>query len=348
MKTNIRLIFTLDYEIHGNGDGSPYKLMIEPTIRLLNLFDKYNAKVTIFADVAEILCFKSYYEETGEDRFHYKEIISQLQDAIKRGHDVQLHIHSSYFGAKFNGTKWEQKWENYNLAALSYDEINLIIKTTKKFIEDTLKQVDPNYRCDAFRAANWSMMPTYNIYNALVSNEIKIDSSVYKWGRQFGRVDYNYMDAYSNIFPYKANSNNINLKDDNGQLVEFPIYTEFRHFWHFISLMRIFRMIRSRFHSDKGQRKISEESKDYKRLTLKSFLRRNPWKLDFNQASAGQLINTLEKIIIKYADKSDSIPVVCIGHSKSFLRYNEKRIERFLRFAKDHKCINFSLFNYQE
>ena len=64
----MNLIFTLDYEIHGNGDGSPYELMVEPTYRLMDLLEKYNGKLTILADVAEILCFKRYYEETGEDK----------------------------------------------------------------------------------------------------------------------------------------------------------------------------------------------------------------------------------------------------------------------------------------
>ena len=54
----LRIIFTLDYEIHGNGDGSPLALMVEPTNRLFNLFDEYGAKLTIMADVAEILKFK--------------------------------------------------------------------------------------------------------------------------------------------------------------------------------------------------------------------------------------------------------------------------------------------------
>ena len=48
----VRVIFTLDYEIHGNGEGCPYELMVEPTARLLRLFDAYGAKLTIMADIA--------------------------------------------------------------------------------------------------------------------------------------------------------------------------------------------------------------------------------------------------------------------------------------------------------
>jgi hypothetical protein len=38
-KSYSNLIFTLDYEIHGNGDGSPYQLMVEPTYRLMSLME---------------------------------------------------------------------------------------------------------------------------------------------------------------------------------------------------------------------------------------------------------------------------------------------------------------------
>ena len=65
-----RLHFTLDYEIHGNGDGNPCNLMVEPTGRLMELLEKYGQKLTIMADVAEILAFKRYRSETGKDDFH--------------------------------------------------------------------------------------------------------------------------------------------------------------------------------------------------------------------------------------------------------------------------------------
>ena len=68
--TMLKTIFTLDYEIHGNGDGSPVALMVEPSRRLLDMFDSFEAKVTIMAEVGEILRFKRHAIETGSDDFH--------------------------------------------------------------------------------------------------------------------------------------------------------------------------------------------------------------------------------------------------------------------------------------
>jgi len=344
--TRYNLIFTLDYEIHGNGDGSPFNLMIEPTYKLLNLLERYDAKLTIFADVAEILKFKEYYEETGTDLFEYKKIVVQLQEAVKRGHDVQLHIHSSYFQAGFDGKSWIQYWPEYNMASLKYDRINEMVRTSKCFLEEILKPIRSDYNCYVFRAANWSMMPTSDIYKALVDNDIIIDTSVYKGGQQNGNVDYNYTSAFSHLYSYKANASDINIQDENGSLTEFPIYTEMRYFWSFITLIRVFRMIRAKFHKHQSNpnQLLNSQVVNSNRFSLNSFLRKSPWKLDFNQASGRQLINALKRIKAEKKNERNSIDIVLIGHSKTFIPYNEKTLEKFLYWTNKQNDISSSIF----
>ncbi len=340
----LNLIFTLDYEIHGNGDGSPYDLMIEPTYRLLDLLEKYNTKLTIMADVAEILCFKEYYEKIGTDLFAYKKIVIQLQDAIKRGHDVQLHIHSSYFKARFDGKSWTQYWPEYNMASLQYERINEMIKVSKYFLEDILKPIKSDYSCFAFRAANWSMMPTQTIYKTLVENGILLDTSVYKGGQQKGNVDYDYSNAYSHLYSYRASESDINNQDKNGFLTEFPIYTEMRYFWSFLTPVRAFRMVRAKFHKHQFNPEASMTKEYSKGLSWKSFFKKSPWKLDFNQASGKQLINALKRIRKQTRTENSTIDIVLIGHSKTFISYNEKTLEKFLYWVDKQYDISSSIF----
>lgn len=339
------LHFTLDYEIHGNGDGNPRNLMVEPTGRLMGLLEKYGQKLTIMADAAEILAFKRYYSETGRDDFHVAEIESQLQDAIRRGHDVQLHVHSSWFNARWNGKKWDQDIEEYNMAALAPDRIDDMVGRCVSYLQDLLTPVKPDYKVWLFRAANWSMMPTENLYNTLLKHGITADTSVYKGGIQGGNVSYDYSDAYHCLLSYPADALNINHLAPAGQsgvITEYPIYTEMRPFWSFISPIRIFRMVRAKFHKHK-QSKSSVESKDSeinksdnRSLSLKAFFRKSPWKLDFNQATGSQLIAAMKRIKGMKVEGRDVVDVILIGHSKSFLPYNGKTLERFLRwFVKD-------------
>lgn len=343
MKYN--LIFTLDYEIHGNGDGDPWKLMVEPTGRLMALLEKYDRKLTIMADVAEILAFKRHFAKTGKDDFHVAEIESQLQDAIKRGHDVQLHVHSSWFNAKWDGKSWDQCIDEYNMAALPVERIDQMVGQCVGYLHDLLRRVKPDYKVWLFRAANWSMMPTESIYQVLLKHGITADTSVYKGGIQGGNVSYDYSEAYDCLLRYPADARNINHlapSSQTGTITEYPIYTEMRPFWSFVSPIRIFRMVRAKFHRHKhstasqGSKGSDINKSDNRHLSIKSFFRKSPWKMDFNQATGKQLIAAARRIKGTRVEDRDVVDVTLIGHSKSFLPYNETTLEEFLKWAKNN------------
>ena len=337
------LHFTLDYEVHGNGDGDPWKLMVEPTTRLMDLLEKYGQRLTIMADVAEILAFKRFFLETGRDDFHVTEIESQLQEAIRRGHDVQLHIHSSWFNAKWDGKRWDQCIEEYNMAALPKDRIEDMVGQCVKYLNDILIPIKPDYKVWLFRAANWSMMPTENIYQVLLKYGITADTSVYKGGVQGGNVSYDYREAHHNLLSYPADAHNINFLAPKGQLAiitEYPIYTEMRPFWSFVSPIRVFRMIRAKFHKHKKNIHASVndniEKNDNRSIRVKSIFKKSPWKLDFNQATGRQLIAAVKRIKkIKILDR-DTVDVTLIGHAKTFLKYNERTLEPFLKWTESN------------
>ena len=335
-----KLYYTLDYEIHGNGDGNSKDLIVEPTYRLMDMLERYHQRLTIMADVAEILCFKRYWENTGRDEFHVQEIEQQLCDAIRRGHDVQLHIHSSYFYAQWNGTHFDQCIEEYNMAALSYERISEMVGSSVEYLENLLRPIKSDYRVWLFRAANWSMMPTPTLYRVLVEHGITYDTSVYKGGCQGGNVCYDYRNAHDNLLSYKASSEDINLYDANGFLIEMPIYTEMHPFWSFISPIRIFRMVRAKFHKHKDNQQKSSittniDKNDNRKLSLRSFFVKSPLKMDFNQVNGRGLIRMMKNIMRRAERENLShVDVVLIGHSKTFVPYNEKTLRPFLEWVE--------------
>jgi len=339
--TNYNLYFTLDYEIHGNGDGNPLELMVEPTYRLMTLLEKYHQRVTIMADVAEILCFKRYMAETGHDDYHVTEIETQLREAIRRGHDVQLHVHSSYFKAQYKDGAFDQCIDEYNMAALPFERIDEMVGECITYLQNLLRPVKPDYKVWLFRAANWSMMPTENLYIVLVKHGITHDTSVYKGGVQGGNVSYDYREAYDNLFAYPASMTNINEQDEDGELMEMPIYTEMRPFWDFVTPMRLFRMIRAKFHrhkksSVKTSESASADKNDNRHVSLKSFFRLSPLKMDFNQVDSRGLKRMMKNVISRaesQKSKEGKVDVVLIGHSKTFVPYNEKTLEPFLKWV---------------
>lgn len=329
MKYNLH--FTLDYEIHGNGDGDPMSLMVEPTYRLMNLLERYGQRVTIMADVAEIMAFKRVPEWADK----VAAIEHQLGEAIRRGHDVQLHIHSSYFKSQWDGHHFDQCIDEYNMAALPIERIDEMVGESVRYLENLLRPIQPDYKVWLFRAANWSMMPTENLYKVLVRHGITHDTSVYKGGCQGGNVSYDYREAYDNLVSYPASSKDINRYDAEGQIVEMPIYTEMRPFWAFVSPIRMFRMVRAKFHKHKHaavQTAVSVQANkgDNRKLSIKSFFRLSPLKMDFNQVSGRGLIRMMKNI----ERRCDAADVVLIGHAKTFVPYNERTLEPFLKWVE--------------
>ncbi len=337
----LNAIFTLDYEIHGNGEGNPAELMIEPTYRLMDCLEDYGAKLTIMADVAEILRFKEYWEQTGRDDFHYQAIADQLRQAIERGHDVQLHLHASYFKATFNGSRWEQNWSEYNFAGLPLDRLNEIIRIGKDYLEILLKPVRPEYECVAFRAANWAVSPSLNVVRALIANGIYLDTSVFKYGHRSGLVSFDYTSAHSELIPWPVLEEDICQKDEAGELVEVPIYCEKRWLGAFLTLNRVYRVWNSRKHpigdgpaNMNGDRPATGLADKIKRK-LSIALRVHPWKADFNQCSGRQLISAIGRSARRYdSEGRKNLPFVLIGHSKLFTRINELSLRPFLRFVR--------------
>jgi len=355
---SFRVLFTSDHEIHGSGQGDPLKLIVEPTDRMLRQFDRYGAKLTIFADVAEILRFREYEVAHGRDLFHYREIVEQLERAVATGHDVQLHLHSGYFNAKHVDGHWEQDYSEYDLANLPFERVSGMIREGKAFLEETLRKVKPDYRCFAFRAANWSMHPSHNISRALLENGFSIDSSVFKHGRYTAPILFDYRYAWSDLLPWPTSQEDVCLRDPKGALFEFPIYCELKPLWVFLTANRVYRVIEQKLNplpdviTPPPAAGSTEGPANGRRGLLGKLerlagfaLRRHPWKMDFNQCTGRQLIAGLRNAERKYGHLDRPLPFVLIGHSKTFTRYNERILRPFLEYvAKGGEKLQFGVF----
>jgi hypothetical protein len=339
----LNVLFTLDYEIHGNGQGSPRDLMLEPTARMLRQFDRHGAKLTVMADVGEILRFRRHAEETGRDDFAYGQIAEQLELAVRTGHDVQLHVHPSYFNAELVDGRWQLDYSEYDLAGLGAERIDEIVRMGKTFLEQLLQPVDPTYACLASRSANWSMQPSADLVAALARNGIRIDTSVFKYGRRAGLVRFDYRHAHSALVPWRIDPADVCRASPRGELLEIPIYAENRRLHRFASATRVQRALQTRRHPVPGSVPANGNGAGATlsagaraRRAVKLLAGRHAWKLDFNQCSARQLIAGLERARRRYDRPGRTLPVVLIGHSKLFTERNERLLEPFLEHVSGH------------
>jgi hypothetical protein len=339
-RARFRILFTLDYEIHGNGYGCPRKLMVEPTRRLLAQLDRHGARLTVMADVAEILRFERHRDETGRDEFGFEDVRRQLEDAVREGHDVQLHIHPSYYKSRYDSGHLVQDYSAYDLARLPAAQLSAMVREGKGWLERLLTPVDPTYRCIAFRAANWSMNPSRNVVRALVENGIAIDCSVFKYGRRAGMVHFDYASAHSDLVPWPVDVEDVCRRDPAGQVLEFPIYCESQPIWRFLTANRVFRAVQGRLNplpiDDSGHG--LRGGLGGRLASLRSLLlAKHAWKADFNQCTGRQLVGALRRIERCHGGCSGELPVVLIGHSKLFNALNERSLEPFLAFVGAHR-----------
>lgn len=129
-----------------------------------------------------------------------------------------------------------------------------------------------------------------------------------------------------------------------------------RPFYDFISPIRVFRMLRAKFHkhkhstsipqqtlsgtpqqvSDTTQQAVSDKN-DNRKLTIRSFFVKSPLKMDFNQLRSHQLIRMMQHIQSRMVnEQKKDVSVILIGHSKTFIPYNETTLRPFLQWLEKH------------
>src|ERR1700712_4517023 len=94
---NLKLLLTFDHELPLGGVRTSYKeAMFDPTYRLFELAGTLKVPVVLFTDV---LCGIRYKE--WDNSSFYTPYVKQLQNAILKHHDVQLHLHPHWLTTSF-------------------------------------------------------------------------------------------------------------------------------------------------------------------------------------------------------------------------------------------------------
>lgn len=329
----IGLSLTFDYEIYGDGNGSPEELMIAPTNKFIQICEDFDVKATLFVEVAELMKMKqaTYYQKEL-----YK-IEEQLKNLHERGHDIQLHIHPWWLKAEFNNGKWEMDYKLISLCHLNRKDALRYVQICKQYLTDLLGPCKRKYSCCAYRAGFWSMQPTESIFDALVEAEINIDSSVYKWGTlDTELLKFDYLNAYSNIFPWFFRRENVNEREQNicteNKCLEIPIYAEQQRGLSFLSKKRL--SLIPKVKSVVNDCCSNSKSRSYLNTILSKlnlFWKFRAKKLDFCKCSFREMKKMIETIVTKNPNDG-YLPVVAIGHSKDFIYW--KDFERLLTFLK--------------
>jgi hypothetical protein len=310
----IECVFTLDYEIYGNGTGALNELVYEPGQKLKSIFQQWGVQFVAFVEVAE---FEQIERFGTDDSIHL--VKRQIQSFHDDGFEVALHLHPQWYNARYVQGRWQLDYNEYNLCTLPRTRITDIVDRALDYLRRLLCQSE--FTPLSFRAGNWLFQPTEAAASVMAERGIKVDSSVFKGGVQHDhRLDYR--PALKNGY-YWSFTDDVTKPDKAGPWIEVPIHTEMVLPWRMTTRKRLGFGHKFGISGD-GIRRRSNRIRDFLRF-------RYPLKLDFCRMTEEELRGMMNKLIEEDRESPDVYrPIVAIGHTKDFV--DPDTVEKFLRF----------------
>ena len=173
----LKLCITFDYELFlGENYVSEKEVLFDPSQKLSDALTEEGVRATYYADVCSVFQYQKYGVSSYTEQF-----TDQICKLYQSGHDIQLHIHPNWLNSTYENGKWTISSKGYKLHDFDLNENGNgrhLLKQGKEYLENTLRSVNDNYRCIAYRAGGFCIQPETKLFEALLENGIIIDSSV--------------------------------------------------------------------------------------------------------------------------------------------------------------------------
>jgi len=345
----MKILFHDDWEIHGDGTGDPRVMMFEPARKLLDLCDRYGARYTFFAEVMQQ--FAMMNSSRAEHRDWAREWEGILQDAVRRGHDVQLHLHPQWIGARFEEGRWRLDFSKWSIAELSGAEIYELLDRGKRYLESLLRPVKADFEIVAFRAGGWLAQPSGNLVAALRRAGITADCSVVPGKRAAyrGGQIMDFTQPCHRILPWWVASDDVaRAGDERSGVIEIPTYAEsFRGPLALWLLQKNPGSVRH-YYGVYRRRRLKERVREFSPPTVKPDARRGVGGLLTSRStycSFGYMHHrTLMEMVrnagrLAAAQGISDPPLVMLSHSKSFFSFSN--FEKLLQDLATKPGISF-------
>ncbi|HOQ59911.1 MAG TPA: hypothetical protein PLN93_00775 [Vicinamibacterales bacterium] len=320
-------VFTLDYEIYGNGAGSLADLVIQPTKKLAEIFRRFGMPFVVFPEAVEF----QRIEEAGSDP-DSGGVRAQLRELRSAGHEIGLHLHPWWANARFERGEWLLDWSERNICSLPLDRVDTIVSRAVDYLRAALQ--DPAFVPLSFRSGLWVMQPTATISAVLARHGVRLDSSVFRGGR-VGELGLDYRSAPADLRAWRF-SNDVTVPDANGSLWEVPIHTEMVPFWRMLGRKRL--GLQKKVPGAAGGTPLPRRWADFARF-------RYPRKLDFCRMTFEEMRAVVERMLrTPTAAPYRAVPVVVIGHSKDLVDF--AAIDRFLNYLRQHDIAVVTFASY--
>ncbi|MBI9079225.1 MAG: methyltransferase domain-containing protein [Pseudodesulfovibrio sp.] len=180
MTQPVDVIITLDYETFDTDDfllRSDLNIdwdrdLIESTEKLATFLEGHGAKLTVLWETVEYF----WLVDNGRDEVAER-IAGQLQDLMRRGHDVQLHLHPAWQGVRLQEGQYVWPDPNRRIPTMPVSEFASLLERSIETMIALFKPIRPDYRVVGFRGRSYDVEPFQTIADTLSAHGILADSS---------------------------------------------------------------------------------------------------------------------------------------------------------------------------
>jgi hypothetical protein len=263
---------------------------------------------------------------------------AMLVETIRRGSDVQLHLHPQWIGARRSADKWQLNYGQWALSSLAAADISGVLVDGKRYLETLLRPVRPTYRTVLFRAGAFCIEPAEHAIKGLRDAGFLADSSVSKG--LFDPRFYDYRAAPSHVLPWQVDETSVVREGAATGLLELPILAT--RLWDFPLLRKLGRWHYTRWlartdrsylhdrvaylnrHYPTSQKPVVARRQGLGQLAkrvLGAVMRPHTISLDYDTLPAPVFVDCVQRLLNdrelrSIVEADEIIPVMALGHTK--------------------------------
>ena len=330
MKKN--LLFTFDYELFlGSRTGTVQDCMIEPTEKLISLFEDFKMKAVFFVDTTCLIRLKENAKVYDRSAVDFKVIAEQIQRLITKGHYVFPHLHPHWIDAEYSPDS--NQWSLNNITHYRFHNITEQVRE-KLFGEsisillDIIRPVDADYKINGFRAGGWSLQPFSDFKPYFEKYGIVNDFSVVPGAYQLSNVQhFDFSRAPEKpIYPFE---DDVTVEKQDGQFTELSIslisISKLTHLLNHLYLLYLFKIKKDHTYS-KGQ---GQQPMDIEGSKPSSDDGKSMKNTPFHPASMETMNLVKIKDYLRYIKQNSSVQFV--SHPKMLSNHNIRTTMKFLQ-----------------
>lgn len=195
------LVLVDDWELRGDGSGDMRRIQFDPMRQLTRIYEDCGLRGSFNVEVMQQL----HHIEHGARHPHLEALAQEWEqvvlDTYRRGHDIQLHVHSQWSRAAYQDNRWKLSGD-WSIINHPRGEMERMIGTCKAYLEGLMRRVDPNYRCVSFRSGAWAIAPSEHALSVLAQNDFVLDMSIVKGVKYEKPVQLDYTRCEEGFLPY--------------------------------------------------------------------------------------------------------------------------------------------------